>query len=85
MDWFPFDGHGFGGVCIRNTGLENLHHGDWSPRNSTRFWLVVSKNKVSTADDDNDFGPHLNLKKSYGSPNDKNSCSKLQCLRKANP
>ena len=43
MDWFPFDVHGFDGVCIRHTGLENLHHGDRSPGNSSRFWLVVSK------------------------------------------
>ena len=68
MDWFLFDGHGFGGVCIRHTGLENLHHGDRSPGNCSRFWLVVSKNKVSAWDDDNDVGLHLNLKKSNGFP-----------------
>ena len=68
MDWFLCDGHGFGGVCIRHTGLENLHHGDRSPGNSSRFWLVVSKNKESAGDDHNDVGSHLNLKKSNGFP-----------------
>ena len=79
MDWFLFDGHGFGGVCIRHTGLENLHHGDRSPGNSSRFWLVVSKTKVSVWDDDNDVSPHLILIEVTAFPKDKNNC-----LRKAN-
>ena len=69
MDWFLPDGHGFGGVCIRHTGLENLHHGDWSPGNSSRLWLVVSKSKVSSWDDADVVGPHLNLEKCIGFPN----------------
>ena len=47
MDWFLFNGYGFGGVCICHTGLENFHHGDWSLGNSSRLWLVVSTSKVS--------------------------------------
>ena len=68
MDWFLFNGYGFGGVCIRHKGLENFHHGDRSLGNSSRLWLVVSTSKVSAGDDDNDVGPHLNLQNCKGFP-----------------